>query len=571
VQVRLRSLDDALVARLAGALRVKNATARCLVARGVTTPGDAQGFIDPRLAALRPPAGLAGMPGAVGRLADAVERGERIGVFGDYDVDGVTTAALLTSFLRACGATVEPSVARRDAGYGFTRGAAEDFHARGCTLVVTGDCGTSDLEALYAGAAMGIEVIVIDHHTVPAAGREHPAKVLVNPFRADSVFPFRGMASVGLAFYVAASVRTELRDRGWFRQRNEPDVRELLDLVALGTIADLVPLAAENRILTSLGMKRLQARARPGVAALLAAAGVGADREVDTRCVGWKLAPRINAPGRLGAAEPSLRLLLAGPEEAAAHAQALEDANTERRQIQETVLAEALAQLGDRDPGAAIVVAGEGWAPGVVGIVAAKLVDLYQRPAFVIGIDPASGIGRGSARTVKGVNLYEALTASATSLTRYGGHAAAAGFTLDRAQVAALAESLGGTCAKLAAGSGPVSTVREIDAEVRLAEVDERLAQELAGLGPFGQENPAPVLVTRGARVTAVRRVGDGAHLKLTVDDGAATSRGAIGFRMGDKPVEVGTRVDLAFVPVQSSWGGRTSTELELSALAIVD
>jgi len=554
-------------------MRVKHATARCLVARGVTTPGDAQGFIDPRLAALRPPAGLAGMPDAVGRIADAVEHKERIGVFGDYDVDGVTTAALLTSFLSACGASVEASVARRDAGYGFTAAAAADFAARGCTLVITGDCGTSDLDAIYAGAALGVEVIVIDHHTVPAAGREHPAKVLVNPFRADSVFPFRGMASVGLAFYVAASVRTELRDRGFFSRagaRPEPDVRELLDLVALGTIADLVPLAAENRILTSLGMKRLQARARPGVAALLAAAGVGLDRDVDARCVAWKLAPRINAPGRLGAAEPSLRLLLAGPEEAAQHAQALEDANMERRTIQDHVLAEALAMLGDRDPGPAIVVAGEGWAPGVVGIVAAKLVDTYQRPAFVIGIDPVTGLGRGSARTTGGVNLYEALTASAGLLGRYGGHAAAAGFSVDRAQVAALAESLGGTCARLAAGSGPVSTVREIDAEVRLSEVDERLAQELTGLGPFGQANPAPVLVTRGARVTAVRRVGNGAHLKLTVDDGSATSRGAIGFRLGERAVEVGQRVDLAFVPVISSWQGRQSTELELSDLEIL-
>ncbi len=573
MQVRLRALDDALVARLGAALRVKPATARCLVARGVTTPTEAQGFIDPRLAALRPPAGLAGMPDAVGRIADAVERRERIGVFGDYDVDGVTTAALLTSFLRACGASVEPAVAAREAGYGFTAMAAADFSARGCSLVITGDCGTSDLDALYAAAAAGIEVVVIDHHTVPAAGREHPAKVLVNPFRADSSFPFRGMASVGLAFYVAASVRTELRDRGYFRKpgaRPEPDVRDLLDLVALGTIADLVPLAAENRILTSLGMKRLHARTRPGVAALLAAAGVGLDREVDARCVAWKLAPRINAPGRLGAAMPSLHLLLAGAEEAAVHAQALEDANQERRAIQERVLAEALAQLGDRDPGAAIVVAGEGWAPGVVGIVAAKLVDLYQRPAFVIGIDPVSGVGRGSARTTGGVNLYEALHASAGHMTRYGGHAAAAGFTLDRANVEALAEALGGTCSRLAAGSGPVSTVREVDAEVRLAEVDERLAQELAGLGPFGQQNIAPVLVTRGARVTAVRRVGDGAHLKLTVDDGSATSRGCIGFRLGERPVEVGMRVDLAFVPVISSWQGRQSTELELSDLEVV-
>src|SRR6185503_16197767 len=216
VQVRLRSLDERVVSRLAGALRVRPATARCLVARGVVEPSEAQGFIDPRLAALRPPAGLAGLAHAVGRIADAVTRGERIGVFGDYDVDGVTTAALLTAFLRASGATVEVAVARRDAGYGFTVAAAADFAARGCSVIVTGDCGTNDLEAIAAAVARGIDVIVVDHHTVPAADAPHPALALVNPYRADSTFPFRGMASVGLMFYIAAALRTELRDRGWF-------------------------------------------------------------------------------------------------------------------------------------------------------------------------------------------------------------------------------------------------------------------------------------------------------------------------------------------------------------------
>nr|MDQ3368763.1 DHH family phosphoesterase [Myxococcota bacterium] len=376
---RLRTADDQLVGRLASALRVRAATARCLVARGVIEPSDAQGFIDPRLAALRPPTGLAGLPRAVNRIADAVQQGERIGVFGDYDVDGVTTAALLTSFLRAAGATVEVAVARRDAGYGFTPGAAEDFARRGCKLIVTGDCGTSDIGSIVTAAALGVEVIVVDHHTVPPADVPHPAIALVNPFRTDSTFPFRGMASVGLAFYVAAAVRSELRDRGHFQNRREPDVRELLDLVALGTIADLVPLAAENRILTALGLRRLQSRVRPGVAALLAVAGVDLEREVDARTVGWKLAPRINAPGRLGAAEPSLALLLAGADTAAERAQVLEAANTERRAVQDRVMAEALDAVGDRDPGAAIVIAGEGWPSGVVGIVAAKLVDKYQR------------------------------------------------------------------------------------------------------------------------------------------------------------------------------------------------
>jgi single-stranded-DNA-specific exonuclease len=570
VQLRVRSLDDRLVDRIAGALRVRPATARCLVARGVVEPRDAQGFIDPRLAALRPPSGLAGLPLAVERIARAVERGERIGVFGDYDVDGITTAALLTSFLRAAGAQVECAVARRDAGYGFTKEAAIDFAERGCSVVVTGDCGTSDLVALEVAKARALEVIVVDHHTVPSASSAHPSFSLVNPYRADSTFPFRGMASVGLGFYVAASVRTELRDRGYFRSRPEPDVRDLLDLVALGTIADLVPLAAENRILTALGLRRLQSRTRPGIAALLAAAGVEADREIDARMIAWKIAPRINAPGRLGAAEPSLSLLLSETDTAAERAQALELANQQRRTIQDKVMDEALEMIGDADPGPAIVIAGEGWPSGVVGIVAAKLVDRYQRPAFVIGIDRDTGIGRGSARTCAGINLYEALATAAPLLDRFGGHAAAAGFTITRDAVPSLVEALGGAVVRLAEGSGPVTTGREVDAEVRLGEVDERLAQELAGLGPFGQENPAPLLVTRNARVTQVRRVGDGSHLKLMLEDDHNAIRSAIGFNLGDRPVEHGARLDLAFVPTISTWQGRRSAELEVADLTVV-
>lgn len=571
MDLRPRFVDDRLVERLASTLRVRPATARSLVGRGIADPQDAQGFIDPRLAALRPPSGLAGFSRAVSRIADAVDRQERFGVFGDYDVDGVTTAALLTSFLRAAGATVDVAVARRDAGYGFTPAAAADFALRGCKLVVTGDCGTNDHEAIAVAASRGMDVVVVDHHAVPSADTPHPALALVNPHRADSTFPFRGMASVGLAFYVAAAVRTELRERGYFRTRREPDVRELLDLVALGTIADLVPLTSENRILTALGLRRLQARARPGVAALLEVAGVDSDREVDARTISWKLAPRINAPGRLGAAEPSLSLLLADAETAPGRARVLEEANAERRALQDRVMAEALELVGD-EPGPAIVLAGEGWPSGVVGIVAAKLVDRYQRPAFVVGIDPATGIGRGSARTAGNIDLYRALTEASRThgcLDKFGGHAAAAGFTVTRESVAQLTEALGGACARLAAGSGPITAQRFFDAEVGLAEVDERLAQELAGLGPFGQANPPPLLVTRNARVTAMRRVGDGSHVKLTVEDDRSISRGAIGFGLGERVgalgVEVGSRLDLAFLPTVSTWQGRRSAELELA------
>ncbi|HEY5938712.1 MAG TPA: DHHA1 domain-containing protein, partial [Kofleriaceae bacterium] len=221
----------------------------------------------------------------------------------------------------------------------------------------------------------------------------------------------------------------------------------------------------------------------------------------------------------------------------------------------------------------AIVIAGDGWPAGVVGIVAAKLVDRYQRPAFVIGVDPATGIGRGSARTCGGVDLYRALCAAADDsgcMGRFGGHAAAAGFTVTRDSIPAVCEAITHACAKLASGSGPTPIGREIDAEVPLAEVDERLAQELAGLGPFGQHNPSPVLVTRNARVTAARRVGDGSHLKLTLEDErTSATRSAIGFKLGDRPIDVGHHVDLAFLPTISIFQGRRSAEMELLDVAV--
>jgi single-stranded-DNA-specific exonuclease len=557
-------VDEAQVASLVRALRVRPVTARCMAVRGVGV-AEAGAFLEPRLGCLRRPEGMAGFELAVGAIARAVTAGDRIGVFGDYDVDGVTSAAVLTEFLRAAGGDVAAAVARRDAGYGFTREAAADFAARGAKLIVTCDCGTADLDAIAVARSLGAEVVVIDHHTVPAAALAHPSLALVNPHRADSTFPFRGMCSVGLAFYVACAVRTRLREDGWFRTRREPDPRDLLDLVALGTIADLVPLRGENRILTKLGLARLDARARPGIAALLAAAGVERDAPVDVRTVAWKLGPRLNAPGRMGAALPALQLLLADAGEADACAAALEGANQERRVAQDKVLAEALAVVED---GPIVFAAGRGWAPGVVGVVAARLVDKYARPAFVVALDD-DGTGRGSARSFGGVDLYRALAAAAPFLDRFGGHAAAAGMTVRAAQLdrvkEALAAAVRDQVAELAQGSGPHETARLADAAVAIAEVDERLATELDRLAPFGQDNRAPALVARDVPVVSARRVGDGTHLKLELDDGRGGIRSAIGFGLGDAPIEAGARVGIRFAPSLSTWQGRTRVELELS------
>ncbi|HWM86955.1 MAG TPA: single-stranded-DNA-specific exonuclease RecJ, partial [Kofleriaceae bacterium] len=542
----IRDVHGGTVSALSAALGVRPVTARCLAGRGIVDPALARSYLEPRLAELRPPAGLAGLSRAVDRLCRAICAGERIGCFGDYDVDGVTTTALVTGFLRALGVAAIARVARREAGYGFGEEDARWFADKGATLVVTGDCGTSDVAAIKLAGGLGLDVIVIDHHTVPPApdnedGEGHPAFALINPLRNDSTFPFRGMASVGLAFYVMQRVRTRLRELGFFNSggaggsRPEPDLREWLDLVAIGTIADLVPLSGENRILTHAGLRRLDERRRPGLAALMARAGVGLDQVVDERVVGWKLAPRLNAPGRLGDAEPALALLLAEDRGAAeAAADVLERANLERRAEQDRVTAEAMTALDQAgaDPGPALVVAGRGWPSGVVGIVAARLVDLYRRPAFVIAIDPESEIGRGSARATAGINLYRALERAAPHLVRYGGHAAAAGLTVAAAEVPALREALCAAVAEQAAGM-PASE-RAADAEVQLGDVDETLAGELASLAPFGKGNEQPVLIGRGLRVRDSRRVGDGSHLRLVLEGAGGAVRGGIAFGMGD-------------------------------------
>lgn len=568
--LEVRTLDDATVTSLARALGVRPVTARCLVARGHHDASAARAFLEPKLGLLRRPEGLADFGKAVDRVAAAVLRRERIAVFGDYDVDGVTTCAVLTGFLRAAGALVQARVARRDEGYGFCAAAAADLLASEPALVITGDCGTSDQATIAEVRAAGCDVIVVDHHTVPAAGEPHPAYALVNPHRADSSFPFRGMASVGIAFYLTAAIRTRLKEQGWFATRPEPDPRAMLDLVAVGTIADLVPLAGENRILTAAGLKLLAQRQRPGLAALLAQAGVEADATVDEKTVGWKLAPRLNAPGRLGDAQPALELLLADAARAHEAAAALESANVARRGVQDEVLAAAIRALGDGDPGPAVVIAGEGWPSGVVGIVAAKLVERYRRPAFVIAVDPATGVGRGSARSYGGVDLYRALGACAPMLERFGGHAAAAGLTVRASEVDRLRAALGD--AILARGSGPVATglhAAGADATIELGALDEDTVRELLTLAPFGQDNPPPRLVCRGVTVRASRRVGDGSHLKLDLTDGRGAMRGAIGFGLGERDPGAGATVDVAFTPTVSSWQGKTRVELELHDLHV--
>lgn len=562
---RLREAPDGVADALARELGVLPVTARVLAARGLADRAQAEAFLRPQLASLRQPGSLAGFPELVARLRLAVERGECIGVFGDYDVDGITTTALLTLFLRDVGAIVLPRVASRARGYGFGELDAAEFCDAGARLIVTCDTGTSDLAAIAVARARGIDVVVIDHHRVPDSA-EHPAYALLNPHRPDSLHPYRGYASVGLGFLVAAATRTALREAGWFATRPEPEVRALLDLVAVGTIADLAPLTEENRTLVKAGLVELAARRRPGLAALVRRAEVDPARRLDEIDVGWRIAPRMNAPGRLGDATPALELLLARDETSADRfAAQCDDANHRRRTLQERVLEEARADVGPT-PGAAIVVARRGWPAGVVGIVAAKLAEEHRRPAAVIAIDEMTGEGRGSIRSFDGIDVYLALCAASTELIRHGGHAQAAGLSVAEERVPAFRDAF---VAAVAAAPRVESRGLECDAVVSLGELEERVAVELAALGPFGQKNDAPVLLVRGARVRTAKTVGQGgAHLKLTLEcEATRTSCSAIAFGFGADAPRTGASIDVAFQPEVNEFRGVRRVELKVRAL----
>jgi single-stranded-DNA-specific exonuclease len=529
------AVDDEAAARLATELKIRPLTARILIGRGIVEVEVAGRFLAPRLADLRPPAGMADLDKALDRIVAALEAGETIGVFGDYDVDGVTTAAVLATTFRAFGGRVVPRCASRDAGYGLGPADVARFAADGCRVVVTGDCGTSDHDALAACRAAGIDAIVIDHHQIPEG--ETAAFALINPRRRDDTFPFKGLASCGVAFYLAAALRSRLRDRGVAF-----DPRDLLDLVALGTIADVVPLVDENRILVTHGLRVLTARKRPGVDALTTVSEleVGASRPMTAHDVGFRLAPRLNAAGRLGEAQLALDLLLAPDAATAARLAALlQDKNTERQRIQELVWIEALAAAADHEGAPAIVVGAEGWHAGIVGIIAARLVDKFARPAIVIGF--RDGQGRGSARTVPGFDLFAALSRSAQHLTRFGGHAAAAGMSVGAPHLDAFRGQFND--AIRAQQGGRTAAPLRVDAVVDLGELDVSFAEELGRLAPFGASNLEPVFAMSGLTTQATRLVGQG-HLQLTL-----VHRGSIGeaiaFGMADRDPGSGARVDV--------------------------
>jgi single-stranded-DNA-specific exonuclease len=562
-------------ARLASLLGVPAAVGRVLWARGHRDAPDAERFLDPRLDHLPNPFGLKGIDAAVARLQRALAASEPICVYGDYDVDGVTSTALLVSVLRKLGGRVEFYVPHRLVeGYGLNLTALEKLAARGTRLVVSADCGVTAVAEVEAAARLGVDVVVIDHHT---ASQDLPRAVaILNPHQPGCTFPGRELAAVGVAFHLLLALRKALRDGGWFATRSEPNLREMLDLVALGTIADVVPLTGPNRVLVHFGLRELARGRRIGVLALKSVAQLAG--EVSAGDVGFKLGPRINAAGRLDDASVGVRLLLSeDPREARQLAEQLDRANAERQDLQARIAADAVARaekLGSPEQRRTLVVSAPGWHAGVVGIVASRLVERFHRPAVVIAEE--GGVGKGSGRSVEGFHLYDALARCAHHLTRFGGHRHAAGVTLATASIGAFAEALEAQ-GREALDPSQLSPRLRIDAELHPNEVCLALGGQLRRLAPFGAGNPEPVffcreLAAREVRLLPDRKGAGPGHLKLRLGEaGARVSElddrielDAIGFNLGASAVAVGSRLDAAFQLSVDTWNGAERLQLKL-------
>ncbi|HEX9621523.1 MAG TPA: single-stranded-DNA-specific exonuclease RecJ [Polyangiaceae bacterium] len=495
-------------AALAHQLRCTVTFAEHLLRRGLTGDDATQRFLAPRLSHLTAPDEMADRRVAAERLALAIRHGEVVCVFGDYDCDGMTATAIVTEAVRALGGKAEPVLASRfDGGYGLGRAALARVLEKAPGLVVTCDCGSSDHESLATLAERGIDAVVIDHHLVP----EHPLPALafLNPHRHECGFPFKGLASCGLALSLVAAVRRELG--------RELDLKRWLDLVAVGTIADVAPLDGDNRALVRAGLSELGRTRRPGFAALFELAKLRRSAPFTSEDIAFRLAPRLNAPGRLGAPDLALKLIMEqSPERAAGMAATVEQLCRDRRAQQDEILSAAVEEIEGDAPGsrAAFVLGSRDWNPGVVGIVAGRLAERYQRPVAVVGF--RGDVGHGSVRGPAGFKLHDALSACSEALVRFGGHQAAAGFEAHIDRLPALKELFDAACRQTVVRPSPDAAARAEPLPLFRDDDPRDVLRDFYRLEPCGEKNPKPALGVQ-ARVRLARQV-KGGHLKLELE-----------------------------------------------------
>ncbi|CAM4367150.1 single-stranded-DNA-specific exonuclease RecJ [Paenibacillus tarimensis] len=562
---KLTDEEEKSAALMAGELGLSPLTARLLLQRGITGVEAAKRFLYGEIELLHDPYLLKGMEQGVHRIRQALADREAIRIYGDYDADGVSSTSLMIRLLRSLDSSFDYYIPHRQLeGYGLNKAAIEAAAAAGIKLLITVDTGISAVEQIAYASELGIDVVVTDHHEPPEVLPE--AAAIINPKQKDCPYPFKGLAGVGVAFKVASALlgRTPL---------------EWTDLVALGTIADLMPLIDENRVLVKKGLEQLRRSAEPGFRALAEVSGLSLD-SLSSEGIAFGMAPRINAAGRLAHADIAVRLLASTEStEAELHADSLDALNRERQQIVDAMVKEAealwsdkrraAAEQGKPDPGV-IVVAAEGWNVGVVGIVASKLIERHYRPTLVLGIDPETGKAKGSARSIDGFDLYAALTECADLLEHYGGHQAAAGMTLHRDRLDELElmlDNLAGEWLK------EEDLIRKTDVDLVCGadEADLDTVRQLQLLEPFGAGNPQPKLLVTAGRLKEKRVIGkEGKHLRLT----AARGRGAleaVGFGLGGLAGRIAEEASVEMLGELSvnEWNGIQKPQLLIRDLRI--
>lgn len=529
---------------------------------------------------LADPYTLAGMGRAVELIREAIVAREHVVIYGDYDVDGVTAVAVLVEALRALGAIVTPYIpSREDEGYGLNPEALYALHQEGARLLITVDCGMRSLDEVAYARELGLTVIVTDHHR---PGNHLPlANVVINPKHPSGAAGLGELAGVGVAFELARALMLANRNAPLPTTQRELATDDLLDLVALGTVADMVALVAENHTLVARGLRKINAARRPGLSALLEVAGIMPGK-VTTKTIGFVLAPRLNAAGRLDEAMTALNLLLA-PDMAPAldWAKELDELNLRRREMTQEAQDVATSLLsfcetrrddeglhhhrgwldrnGDAPP--LIFVASDQLAPGIVGLAASRLLDEFYRPSVVVSVD--GQFSKGSARSIPEFHIIDALDLVRDLLERYGGHAAAAGFTIRTDRLPELEARLS-SLARAQFGEGVLIPTLAVDAETSLSALSEALYSELERLQPFGYGNPTPVFVSRRVPVLDARAVGDGRHLKLALADSTGRRWDAIAFRQGHWMGKLPPRIDLAYSLDLNEWNGRTNLQLNV-------
>jgi single-stranded-DNA-specific exonuclease len=558
----LKDADSGVVARHAEQLKVSSLLARILVLRGLVETDSAQRYLASTLRADLPsPFLMTDMDLAVNRIVHAIQKKELICIWGDYDVDGTTGAAVLVSFLREVGAAPIYYIPHRiEEGYGLNTDGIAQLKQRGVDLIVTVDCGISNAAEVQAARDWGLDMVVVDHHQPPE--ELPPAVAVINPHRKDCAFPDKGLCAAGLAFYLVIGLRAKLREAGWFTHSGDPDIRGYLDIVTLGTIADMVPLKGVNRTLIRRGLVELAGSLRPGVLALKQVANIPSGA-VSAGQVGFQLGPRINAAGRVDYGIKVVELLTTDSNDVALRiAQELDKHNRERRAIEAEVLEQALVEAEgrmNRDECYSLVLAGDSWHPGVLGIVASRIVEKFHRPTVIIGFD--KGAGKGSARSIRGFHMVEGFRRCARHLEKFGGHEHAGGLSI-RAEKFTLFSDAFEEVAREFLQPADLLPSLEVDALLNFAEIGFPLMRELEALKPFGVGNPEPLFMSQGVEVCERKPISAGARFRFR--QGARTI-GGVAFGIDENfPAVPGAAVDLAYRLSENEWNGTSTVELKV-------